>query len=208
MARTLGVVARSTSCGEIVEDRLIQHARSGCLECKNQLIETHADRLRSFVVRMMLASPDSEDIFQQTICRALIKFQQFRGDSSFLTWLCTIALNEMRQFMRKQRRVLFVSLDEQRLNGTYGNESFVSPLDLLCRAETQKSVRLAVEALPRPFRSVVELRDFEGLRLQDIAKRLHLTLPATKTRYFRARKHLVSAVGKGFPRGTAGLREN
>ena len=156
---------------------------------------------------MMLASPDSEDIFQQTICRALIKFQQFRGDSSFLTWLCTIALNEMRQFMRKQRRVLFVSLDEERLNGTYGNESFVSPLDLLCRAERQKTVRLAVEALPRPFRSVVELRDFEGLRLQDIAKRLHLTLSATKTRHFRARKHLVSTVGKGFPRETAGLRE-
>lgn len=198
MARSLGIVARSTSCTEMVEDRLIQHARSGCLECKNQLIERHADRLRSFVVRMMLASPDSEDIFQQTICRALIKFQQFRGDSSFLAWLCTIALNEMRQLMRKQRRVLFVSLDEEWLSGTYGNGSFVSPLDLLCRAETQESVRLAVEALPHPFRSVVELRDFEGLRLQDIAKRLQLTLPATKTRHFRARKHLARAVQSAF----------
>ena len=70
---------------------------------KNHLIEKNADRLRSFVARIVFASADSEDIFQETICRALIKFHQFRSDSSFLTWLCSIGVNEARQIMRKER---------------------------------------------------------------------------------------------------------
>ena len=178
----------------MVEDGLIQHARNGCVECKNRLIVSNADRLRSFVVRIMFAADDTEDIFQQTICRALANFQQFRGDSSFLTWLCTIALNEVRQLIRKRRRIRLISLDEDLINVTSRSESTASSLELLCRADTQRSVRLAVEALPRTFRSVVELRDFEGLSLQDVAKRLHLTLPAVKSRHFRARHRLRRAI--------------
>ena len=115
LAKPVGCLARSSSCPEVTEDRMVRHARSGCLDCRNQLIERNADRLRSFLVRVMFASPDREDVFQQTICRALGKFQQFRGDSSFLTWLSSIALNEVRQFMRKERRLASLSLDEERL---------------------------------------------------------------------------------------------
>ena len=186
---------RSCSCCREAEECLIQHAKTGCLDCKNRLIEKNADRLRSFVVRLMYASPDSEDIFQQTIYQALRNFQQFRENSTFLTWLCTIALNEMRQLMRKRRRVPFVPLDEEPLNASYRNKSFVSSLDLLCLAETRRNVHLAVAALPCPFRKVVELHDFEGLSLQDIATLLHLSLPAVKSRHFRARKHLVRTIG-------------
>jgi RNA polymerase sigma-70 factor (ECF subfamily) len=142
----------------------------------------------------MLASPDSEDVFQQTICQALGKFQQFRGDSSFLTWLSSIALNEVRQFMRKRRRLASLSLDEEQLETSCRNETFVSSLDLLCRREEQENVRRAIELLPRTFRTAIELRDFNGLSLQDTAKLLNLSLPAAKSRYFRARKHLVRKI--------------
>jgi RNA polymerase sigma-70 factor, ECF subfamily len=199
LAKSSGSISRSCSTGGVAEDHLIQHARSGCLECKNQLIERNADRLRSFVVRIMFASPDSEDIFQQTICRALIKFQQFRGDASFLTWLSSIALNEMRQFIRKRRRALLLSLQEEQFRTSFRNEPNESPLDFLCRAEVRTSVRRALEALPSEFRRVIELHDFEGLSLQDTAKLLDLSLPAAKSRHFRARKHLVRAMGSASP---------
>jgi RNA polymerase sigma-70 factor (ECF subfamily) len=149
----------------------------------------------------MFASPDSEDIFQQTMCRALSSFRQFRGDSTFLTWLSSIARNEMRQLIRKQRRAILFSLDEELLHTSPPNGEFRSPLDLCCRAEAHRNVRRAVKALPQPFRSVIELHDFEGLSLQDTAKSLDLSLPAAKSRHFRARKHLVRGVGSAFSPG-------
>jgi RNA polymerase sigma-70 factor, ECF subfamily len=199
VARPSEFIAPSCSCSRGEEKGLIRHARNGCVECKNQLIVGNADRLRSFVFRIKLASEDTEDIFQQTICRALTKFQQFRGDSSFLTWLCKIALNEIRQLMRNRQRRRLISLDEDLLNVTYLSESTASALEVLCRADTERTVRLAVEALPYPFRSVVELCDFEGLSLHDVAQRLHLTLPAVKSRHFRARHRLVQTIESHLP---------
>ena len=176
---------------------MLQHARSGCLECKNRLIERNADQVRSFLIRLMFASPDCEDVFQETICRAISKFQQFRGESSFLTWLYSIAINEMRQFMRKRRRVILFSLDQEAFCTPYLEPS-TSSLDLLCRAEAQKSLRCAVEALPPAFRNVIELHDFKGLSLQSTAKLLDLTLPAVKSRHSRARKHLARTMRSRF----------
>jgi DNA-directed RNA polymerase specialized sigma24 family protein len=70
------------------------------------------------------------------------------------------------------------------------------------------NVRRAVKALPPAFRSVIELHDFEGLSLQDTAKFLHLTVPAVKSRHFRARKHLVSLVDSAFSVGSRMHRED
>ena len=101
--------------------------------------------------------------------------------------------------MRKRRRIHLISLDEVLLNVTHLSESNASSLEVLCRADTERTVRLAVETLPHPFRSVVELRDFEGLSLQDVAKRLHLTLPAVKSRHFRARHRRVQTIERHLP---------
>jgi RNA polymerase sigma-70 factor (ECF subfamily) len=67
----------------------------------------------------------------------------------------------------------------------------VSSFDLLCRTEAQENVRRAIELLPPAFRVPIELHDFNGFSLQDTAKLLNLSLAAAKSRYFRARKHLV-----------------
>lgn len=186
-----GVVGYSP-CGEFAEEGLVRHAQTGCLNCRNQLIERNADRLRSFVVRTVYPSPEIDDLYQQTICRALAKFHQFRGDSSFLTWLCSIALNEARQMMRKQRRVVLSSFDEELLDKAFPSEEFASSLELCCQREARTKMRRAVRQLHPSFRTVVQMRIFEGRSLKDTAKCLRLTLAATKSRYFRARNHLVS----------------
>lgn len=97
--------------GQRAESIVVHHANSGCSYCKDRLIGQNACRLRSFVNRITFGSSDSEDIFQQTICRALENLKQFRWDSNFLPWLCSIAHNEMRQLVRKQKRRIVISLE-------------------------------------------------------------------------------------------------
>lgn len=202
-AATPLVLPAARSCVESAEDGLLGHAQRGCFNCRNQLIENNADRLRLFVDRMMFGLPESEDVFQQTICRALTKIEQFRGDSSFITWLCSIALNEVRQIMRKERRAHLLALDETLLDKASLTVSYRSAFDLCCQAEERAKIRRAVRRLRPPFRSVVELRVFEGLSLEQTAKCLGLSLSATKSRYFRARNRLLTlAPASAFaPRG-------
>ena len=191
MLTTLLCDAESVESGQKPENLVVHHARSGCSNCKDRLIEQNASRLRSFVDRITFGSHDREDIFQQTICRAIENLKQFRGDSNFLTWLCTIALNEMRQSLRKQKRRVVISLEPHAIDSWAPDRPTESSFDLCCRAELKRNVRKAVMGLPARYRSVVELRDLNQLSLIETAEALQLSPSAVKSRLFRARKLLA-----------------
>jgi RNA polymerase sigma-70 factor, ECF subfamily len=140
----------------------------------------------------MWAFPDRDDVFQQTITNALRRFEQFRGDSAFLTWLCRIALNEMRQVIRKQRPQRFISIDKESHEWPLASQA-PSSFDMYRQLETQDSVHEAVGRLPPTLRAVVELRFLKELSLLDTANVLGLSLPAVKSRCFRAKKLLAKA---------------
>ena len=142
---------------EVNEDQIVQHARSGCFDCKNHLFEQNASRLQAFVGRIMWSSPERDDEFQQTITNALRTFEQYRGNSAFLTWLCKIALNEMRQAIRKQRCGRFISIDQETHELPLASQA-PSCFDMHRELETQKIVHEAVRKLPPTLRAVVELR--------------------------------------------------
>jgi len=182
-----------SSAEKVAEEDLVEHARNGCLTCKNRLIEQNTVGLRSFVFRMMFSSPEREDIFQQTVVRAIQKFHQFRGDSSFLTWLCSIAVNEKRQLSRRQRILKMYPLEDELGAIPYWHEDR-SAREASYNAAKLQSVRRAVETLPPSFKSVVELYEFEGRTLSDIASLLNSTVSAVKSRHFRAKRLLITAM--------------
>jgi RNA polymerase sigma-70 factor, ECF subfamily len=192
-ARSTSVCAATDAAADgVSEHRIVQHARSGCFYCKNHLFEQNASRLQAFVGRIMWASPDRDDVFQQTITNALRRFEQYRGDSAFLTWLCRIALNEMRQVIRKQRSRRFISIDEETREWPLASQA-PSCFDMYRQLEIQKSVYKAVGRRPPTLRAVVELRFLDDLSLLDTANVLGLSLPAVKSRCFRATKLLAKA---------------
>lgn len=192
--------ADSVKRDEIPEHLVVHHARSGCLRCKGLLIEQNADMLRSFVNRITFGSQDRDDLFQQTVCRALERLEQFRGDSNFVTWVCSIALNELRQSLRKQKRRVVVPFDSQAIDSS-PDQMTESPLDLCCREEAESSVRRAVTGLPPFYRSVIELRDLDELSIVEAAKVLRVSRSAVKSRLFRARKLLAQVPALRFRRG-------
>lgn len=173
---------------------MLAYCPTDCLIFRDQLIEKNVHRLRAFVMRMRLPPPDAEDVLQQTLFRALTKFEQFRGDSRFFTWLCSIALNEARQAMRNQRSHLVIPLDNELLDRVLPSPESDTSFDLCRRAQQQVNVRQAVERLKPEFRTVVELPVFQGLSLKDTARRLRLSVPAAKSRFFRARQQLLRVV--------------
>ena len=177
---------------EMSEDRITQHARSGCLHCKNHLVEQNVNGLQAFVGRMMSGSPHRDDVFQQTIANALGKFNQYRADSAFLTWLCKIALNEMRQVIRKQRYRRHISIDEDAYGWQLASRA-PSCFDAYRQLEKEQSLHHAVEKLPVGLRAVIELHCFEELSLLDTANLLGISIAAKKSRRFRAKKLLANA---------------
>jgi RNA polymerase sigma-70 factor, ECF subfamily len=174
------------------EEHVLENSLMSCVASRNRLIENNVDHLRRFITRMRIPPSEVEDVLQQTLWRALNKFDQFRGDSRFFTWLCSIALNEARKVMRNKWHRLVILLDDELLDSAFSNGKSDTAFDLYRRLQEQTKIQAAVRCLKPELRTVIELHVFQGLTIEDTAKHLRLSVAATKSRFFRARRQLIS----------------
>jgi DNA-directed RNA polymerase specialized sigma24 family protein len=112
--------------------------------------------------------------------------------------------------IRNQRHAHLVSLDAPTASNLHLDivGSHASPEDELGWREVVELLRSEMLRMPSLFRDVMVLHDREQLPIYDVAERLGLSVPATKSRLSRARKELGRRVGKHCGRkGSATLLE-
>jgi RNA polymerase sigma-70 factor (ECF subfamily) len=170
---------------------LIKLALDGQNDCFTVLMDRHLAAIKRRIGSMVRNGTDADDLLQEVLLKVWRRLSTFRSQSSFRTWMTRVAINEVLQLYRREnRRRLFQAFADF--------DSFASPngspLQSLTRAETTKVVRQAVVELPTKYRQVLILREFEGLRMGEIAQTLRASIPAVKTRLFRARLMLLSAL--------------
>ncbi|HEV8118804.1 MAG TPA: RNA polymerase sigma factor [Thermoanaerobaculia bacterium] len=121
---------------------------------------------------------DAEDITSETFVRAWTSSEPIRVET-LKGYLFTIARNLHLQRLRKTRRD--VPLPEEMPDPQAG------PLDRAQQKDTFRAVLARLQELPEADRSAVLLRAVEGLSYEEIARALHLSLSAVKTKIHRAR---------------------
>ncbi len=119
-------------------------------------------------------------------------FQSFRAEASFKTWITRIVMNQCLGLLRKpDRHCITLTLD---LSGSHNGQPLIAadsltPEKLVLKAEISRAVAEAAASLPKPLRDVFT-RCSSGVSIRETATALGLTVPATKTRLFRARSLL------------------
>ena len=156
------------------------------------LIAPHLTPLLRTIRANTGSHPDVDDIIQQTVLKAFTHLEQFRFRASFRTWFIQIGLNEARQWRRKAASSRFVALDASALSRLSAANERHSPLMGCLRSEVIVRLRGALARLPEEYRVIILLRDLEELSLSEVARRLRLTLPAAKTRHWRARRKIAA----------------
>ena len=154
--------------------------------------------LRMFL-RAKLRIPDqADDVLQQALLHAFAHRDQLRLGSKFKSWLWTIAFNEMRMLFRAERGT--ISLDEfPRINP---GDRAPSPLARAEQVERMEWLYAGLAKLPDRDRTVLRMRDLNGLSIAETAEALAMSKAAVKSTHFRARRRLAyaltpSAKGKG-----------
>jgi RNA polymerase sigma-70 factor, ECF subfamily len=143
------------------------------------------------LVQTHLRTPDhTDDIIQRTLLNAFVHRDQLRVSSKFKSWLCSIAMNEVRMFFRTDKGSL--SLDE--FTNIDFRDSEPSPLAKLEQTERLEWLRGGMAELSERDRTAIRLRDFDGLSLTETAKAFKSSEAAAKSTHFRARRRLAYAV--------------
>ncbi len=125
-----------------------------------------------------------EDLTQETFLRAYDRLSTFNPEYRFKTWLLAIANNLGIDTLRRRRDVVEFNPD---LHGrvTRGPEAAAA------QAELSRSVQDAVISLPESYSVPLVLRYAEGLSYAEISEVLDISIPALKSRLFRARNMLA-----------------
>lgn len=147
--------------------------------------------------RRMLADPDeAADATQEVFVRVMRSVLGFRGDSAFGTWLHRVTVNVCLTMLRKRSRARATGVVAGALPfGLPDDESSLAAMDplpddvavthdLLARSEA------ALATLPEDARTVVVLRDIEGLSTKEVAELLDVTESVVKVRLHRAHAKL------------------
>jgi len=138
---------------------------------------------------------DTEDVMQQAYVSAYRHLHQFEGRSAFATWLTKIALREAAA--RNKKTNAFLHLVPELAGETTMNdvpEPSPDPEARAVAADLMQHVEAEVAALPETYRSVLLLREVEGLSTEETAACLEISTDVVKTRLHRARAMLRDAL--------------
>src|SRR5690349_18280885 len=90
---------------------LIEACRRGERAALERVLRAHATDLTRFLTRMVGPGADVDDLLQTTMIAAVGAFPRFRGEASVRTWITRIAVNVVREHLRRPERTRKVSLE-------------------------------------------------------------------------------------------------
>jgi len=167
------------------------------------LVTTYGDRAYRLAKGIAGNARDAEEVVQDAFWTLVRKIDTFRGESAFGSWFYRIVANAAYQKLRhRPDRRSEISLDEV-LPLFHENGQHAAPIadwspsvdDPSRQTELRMALTTAIDELPLAYRTVLILRDVEGLSDVEVAESLGITVANAKSRTHRARLFLRKRLG-------------
>ena len=168
------------------DDLLVRRTLGGDVAAFEALVERHAGVVHRIAARIV-GTGDAEDVTQDAFLRAFHRLDRYRGEGSFRSWLLQIANNTALDALRRRPDVPpeEASVLDDRPSGER------LPVERLEERERIGRLQLKLAMLRPEHRSVLVLRDIEGLSYDEVARVTEMPLGSVKGRLHRARTELV-----------------
>jgi len=170
------------------DDVLMDGILNGSQKALGKLYQKYHPKVFFRCLTMIKNREEARDLTQDILLKALSHLNNFRGESSFSTWLYAITSNHCIEYLRKNRIRHYVELD------VVDNlaDSDLDPTDAI--EALTKQVFSGLEQIPPAEKELLLLRYEQSLSIRDLQQRLQLSSSAVKMRLMRARKKLGKAI--------------
>lgn len=175
------------------EQELIAAAQHGYTAAFQQLYDHYRDRIYNVIYYSLDDLQQAEDVLQSVFVKVFRSLPTFRFESSLLTWMYRITLNECKN--RKRGPRLFVPISKIR-EGLEEPDPGPGPEDLHAAGQRSRMVRHAVMNLKPKYRSVVILKYLEEMSYEKIAQTLHCSPGTVASRLSRALEILAARLSR------------
>ncbi len=168
---------------------VIQRVLDGETNAFSNLIEKYEGKVARLCMSI-LRDRYSEDAVQEVFLKAYRSLDRFKAESAFSTWLYRITHNHCLNIIRKFKAERTVSMDA--ILEKTGAADWAAP-DSGDAFEWKRTAQELLARLSEDERSILTLREVEGLSYRELAETFELSVEAVKSRLFRARQSLIAA---------------
>jgi len=168
---------------------LIQRCQQSDRTAYEHIFLKYKDTVYNVAYGMLSNIEDAQDMTQEVFLRVFERIDQFRFKSSFSTWLYRIVVNmcldELRKRQKRDSKVTELTDYYERMR-----PSVNTPEDKLLKKERQRQIQQALAKLKDTHRTILVLREIEGLSYAEIATALQCSIGRVKSRLHEARMEL------------------
>lgn len=181
----------------VSESELILALKRGDDLAYERMVREYGPRMLAVAQRLLGDAAEAEDCVQEAFLSAFRNLETFEARSALGTWLHRIAVNAALAKIRKRPAKPEEPIDDLLPHFDQGGRrvdpSWHSPLSieqLVAERQVREAVAAKIDSLPELYRTVLLLRDVEGLDTREVANALNTSEEAVKTRLHRARAAL------------------
>jgi RNA polymerase sigma-70 factor (ECF subfamily) len=179
------------------ETELLRRAQAGDEEAFGELVRGYYERVFRTVVGVVRDEHEARDVCQEVWIAVWKNLGTFRGEAKFSTWLHPIAVRRAIDAQRKRKKWLHRFLpflaerDAEVAAAPEPVSSEADPRDASERTERTERFERALAALPEKHRTVLVLREVQGLSYEEIAQTINCRPGTVMSRLFNARRLLA-----------------
>ncbi|MDI6845287.1 MAG: sigma-70 family RNA polymerase sigma factor [Candidatus Saccharicenans sp.] len=181
----------SESEDQMDERQLVSLARKGDREAFSRLVQSYQNKVFSLAVNIVRNRETADDLAQEIFLKAYLSLPRFRFESEFGTWLYQIAINHIRDYLRKRKKekndLRLEDIPEPSLPEKEPGERLA---ELQEEERRKKLLWQKLEEMPEKYRLIISLRDIQGFSYEEIGKILKLSPGTVDSRLHRARRLL------------------
>lgn len=160
-------------------------------EAFSLIVENYDQRLYWHIRRMVQVHDDADDVLQECFIKVWKNLPSFRSDSSVYTWLYRIATNEALSFLKKRKRRRSLMTDSEAAATDYlTGDTWFDEEAANARFEA------AIARLPEKQKAVFNLKYYEEMKYEEMAKVLDTSVGALKASYHHAVKKIKSILSE------------
>jgi RNA polymerase sigma factor (sigma-70 family) len=159
-------------------------------EAIEYVIDHYGEMIKRLIFTYVKKHAQTDDIFQEFLITVYKKLDSFRGEAKLKSWLCRIAINKCKDYLKSPLHRLILLKDQlQEI------EFEKSAEQLSIEEEENQLIVQAIFDLPLKYREIFVLRYYQSLSIKEIGELLDINESTIKTRIARGKQRLEAKLG-------------